>query len=94
VVVHRIDLGIVWPVQLALELQVVGRVGEDQVDALRLQRPHHLDAVSRQHNIARHLHDFSGFLDGRHRAASRSGRNASQDESKPIRRQTLNESST
>jgi hypothetical protein len=37
VIIHRIDLGIVGPVQLAAQLQVVGRVGEDQVDRARGQ---------------------------------------------------------
>ena len=34
-IVDRIDLGIVRPAQLAFELQIVGRIGEDQIDRSR-----------------------------------------------------------
>jgi hypothetical protein len=40
-------------VQIALELQVVGRIGEDQVDRRLGQRAHHLDAIARKIGIQR-----------------------------------------
>ena len=53
VVVHGIDHGIVGAVQLALELQVVGRICEDQVDRPRRQAVHHLDAVAAKDLVQR-----------------------------------------
>ena len=46
VVVDRVDLGIVRAQQVAAELQIVRRVGEDQVDALLRQLGHLGDAVA------------------------------------------------
>ena len=45
-VVHGIDLGLVGAVQVALKLQVVGRVREDEVGAAFGQRVHAFDAVA------------------------------------------------
>ena len=46
VIVHRIDLGVVGPMQLALKLQVVGGIGKDQVNAARRQAVHDLYTVT------------------------------------------------
>ena len=48
VVVDRVDAGVVGPEELLLELQVVGRVGEDQVDRFFRQARQHLAAVAGQ----------------------------------------------
>ncbi len=37
VVIDRIDAGIVGTLEIAAQLQIIGRVGEDQIDALRRQ---------------------------------------------------------
>ena len=52
-VIDRIDLGIVGTVQIALQLQVVGRVGKDQVHAALGQAVHDLDAVAAQNLVQR-----------------------------------------
>jgi hypothetical protein len=46
VVVNRVDLGIVRTQQVAAQLKIVGRVGENQVDRLLGQGVHRLDAVA------------------------------------------------
>ena len=48
VVVDRVDARIVGTLEVALQLQVIGRIGEDQVDALRRQLRHLGDAVADQ----------------------------------------------
>ena len=40
VIVHGIDLGLVGTAQFAVELHIVGRVGEDQIGAAFGQRVH------------------------------------------------------
>ena len=45
-IVHRIDLGLVGTAQIAAQLQIVGRVGEDQIGAAFRQRVHARDAVA------------------------------------------------
>ncbi len=45
-VVDGVDLGIVGPQELAAELQVVGRVGEDQIDAFVGQAGQRLEAIA------------------------------------------------
>ena len=37
--------------QVALQLQIVGRIGEDKVDAALGQAPHHLDAFAGMDNV-------------------------------------------
>ena len=43
-----IDVATVRPVEIAAELEVVGRIGEDHVDAGVRQAAHRLDAVACQ----------------------------------------------
>ncbi len=56
-IVDRIDLGIVGPQQLSAELQIVGRVGEDQVDALLGQARQRLQAIALDDPIRFEGHD-------------------------------------
>ena len=51
VIVDRIDLGLVGTAQFAAQLQIVGRVGEDQIGAAFGQRVHALDAIAFDHLI-------------------------------------------
>ncbi|MPL60869.1 hypothetical protein SDC9_06431 [bioreactor metagenome] len=63
-VVDGVDLGIVGPVQLATQLQVIGRIGEDEVDACLGQAVHHLDAVACKNLVERQqrlLRPHGGF---------------------------------
>ena len=48
VVGDTVDLGIVRTLQIALQLQVIGRIGEDEIDALRRQRRHLRDAIAHE----------------------------------------------
>ena len=52
-VVHRIDPGLVRTGQFPAELQVVGRIGKDEIDGPVGQGPHHLDAITDQ-DLAAH----------------------------------------
>ncbi len=45
---HSIDMAAVGPVEIASELQIVGRICKDQIDAGIGQRPHRSDAVAGQ----------------------------------------------
>ena len=47
-----VDPAVVGPVQVAAQLQVVGRVGEDEIDAPGGQLRHRLEAVALDHRIA------------------------------------------
>ena len=49
----RVDPRVVGAVQLAPELEVVGRVGEDQVDALGRKLGHALEAVAGEDDVER-----------------------------------------
>ena len=51
VVVDRIDLRLVGTVQVAVELQIVGRVGEDQVDGFFRQPVQRRDAIALQDRV-------------------------------------------
>jgi len=51
VVVDRVDLRIVRPQQIAAQLQIIGRIGEDHVDAGVGQGSQHLDAVAPHHDV-------------------------------------------
>jgi hypothetical protein len=46
VVVHSVDPGIVGTLQIALQLQIIRRIGEDEIDAFRRQRRHLRDAIA------------------------------------------------
>ena len=95
VIIHRIDLGIVRPMQVAAQLQVIGRVGKNQVDAAFGQRIHDLDAIARQNPVQRKRSRRRGaaFLGLRHLCLSGmpalAGLICGQDESQAIRRQFL-----
>ena len=54
-IIHRIDHGGVGPAQLALQLKVVGRIGEDGVDRGGRQGPQRLDAVADQDLVQRQV---------------------------------------
>lgn len=51
VIVDGIDLGLVGPVQIAIELQIVGRIGKDHVDGLFGQPVERGDAIALQDRI-------------------------------------------
>ena len=53
VVVDRIDLALVGPGEALLELQVVGRIGKDQVDRARRQGVHLRHAVADEDGVER-----------------------------------------
>ena len=46
VVVDRVDLGIVGTLEVALELKIVRRIGEHEIDAIRRQLGHFGDAIA------------------------------------------------
>ena len=50
-VVDGVDLGLVGTAEFALQLKIVGRVGEDQIGAAFGQRVHALHAVALDHLI-------------------------------------------
>ena len=56
VVVDRVDHALIGARQRAFELQVVGRVGEDQIDASFGEFVHLLDAVADEDDVLRRLH--------------------------------------
>ena len=56
VIIDRVDLGIVGAVQIAAELEIIGRIGEDEIDAGIGKRFHHFDAFAFQNLINRGLH--------------------------------------
>ena len=53
IVVHPVDAAIVGAQELAIELQIVGRVGEDEVDAVPGRRVKLLDAVANDDLVER-----------------------------------------
>src|SRR3546814_5217753 len=55
IIVDGVDLAAVWTMQVAAELEVVGRIGEDHVDRRRRQRTHHRDAVALQAAVDRQV---------------------------------------
>jgi len=55
VVVDRVDLGVVGTQQVAAQLQIIGRVGEDHVHRLVRQALQHLDAVATQDDVGLQL---------------------------------------
>src|SRR5690606_1277651 len=50
-----IDVAAVGSIEIAAELEVVRRVGEDEIDRCAWQRAHRLDAVARQYPPERQL---------------------------------------
>jgi hypothetical protein len=76
--VDAVDPAVVGAEQLAAELQVIGRIGEDQVDRPRRQPRHYLDAVADQHLVLRRLskspHRSRLPLESRHSARAESRR--------------------
>ncbi len=56
-VVDAVDEAVIGPAQLAAELEVVRRVGEDAVDRRAGQHPHHADAVAAQDLVERQVVD-------------------------------------
>ena len=53
VIIDGIDARVVGPLEIALELEIVGRVGEDEIDRLGRQFRHLRDAVADQDATAR-----------------------------------------
>ena len=53
VVVDRIDLGIVGALEIARKLQIVRRIGEDQIDRAGRQLRHFRDAIADENSRAR-----------------------------------------
>ena len=65
VIGHRIDMTAVRAIEIAAELEVVGWIGEDEIDAGRRQRAHGLDAVAGQDTTQRKIgctHHFDRFF--------------------------------
>src|SRR5262249_8934043 len=61
VIVDGVDPRIVGTSELALELEVVGRIGEDEIDAAFRQSLHHLDAIALDDAIERRLKSRFGI---------------------------------
>ena len=57
VVVDRVDQALIGPRQRSFELQVVGRIGEDEVDGSRRQPVHLGDAVADENGVAASRND-------------------------------------
>ena len=53
VVVDRVDFALVGPGQAAFELKIIGRIGEDQIDAGLGQAAHGLDAIADEDPVER-----------------------------------------
>ncbi len=52
-IVHPVDHALVGPRQCAFELEIIGRIGEDEIDRGR-RKPHHFrDAVADEDRVAR-----------------------------------------
>ncbi len=47
-VVDGVDLALVGPRQIAGELEIVGRIGEDEIDGVRRDSPQLLEAIAHQ----------------------------------------------
>ena len=60
-VIDRIDQAVVGAMQVALQLQVIGRVGKDQIDRACWKGAHQLDAIACQYLVARKRHRFCRF---------------------------------
>ena len=77
-VVHRVDQALVGTRQRAFELQVIGRIGEDEINRGR-RKPHHFrNAVADEDRIARSEVSSPGALTiaaGRFASAAASTRN-------------------
>ena len=76
VIVDRVDLGVVGALEVALELQIVGRVGEDEIDRSCRKTRHFGDAIADNdaglrlrmcagrpngRPATRHTHDFASL---------------------------------
>ena len=59
IVVHRVDFALVGTGQAAFELKIIGRIGEDQVDAALGQAAHRLDAIADEDAIERRRQTLS-----------------------------------
>ena len=55
VVIDRIDHAVVGPQQVAAQLQIIGRVGKDHIDARIGQRTHRFDTVHFQNLVQRQI---------------------------------------
>ena len=53
IVIHRIDDTLVWTRQRAFELQIIGRIGEDEIDGLFGQGVDLFDAIAQQNLVER-----------------------------------------
>ena len=67
VLVHAIDNGVVRPQQIAIELQVVGRIGEDEIDAFRWNLCQFAEAIAPENTVGNQR--FRGTLRGGARTA-------------------------
>src|SRR6185369_2853578 len=70
IVVDGVDLGIVGTLQIALELEVVRRIGEHEIDAIRRELIHLGDALAHDNAVRlrsgrRLLETTAGRPDGR-----------------------------
>src|SRR5690606_6740069 len=73
------DVAAVGPVEIAAELEVVRRVGEDEIDRRARQRAHCLDAIARQYPPERQLDSL-----GRARARRRQCRDYAHCRASPL----------
>src|SRR5207237_10875033 len=55
VVIDRSDLALIGPVQVAIELEIIGWIGEDEIDRCGRNLAHLLEAVADQHGIVKRL---------------------------------------
>ncbi len=65
-IVNGIDLGIIGSVQIAAQLQVIGRIREDKIDGFGRKTVHHLDAIAIENRIQRERRRALDLGFGRH----------------------------
>ena len=92
-VIDRIHLAVVGAMQIALELEIVGRIGKDQINACLWQAVHHLDAIPGDNRVEGERRRALGLGHCRHLLPLSRRLCAlvvgDQDESNPNRRQIL-----
>jgi hypothetical protein len=64
IVINGVDTALIGTRQSVFELQIVGRIGENQVDAVCGKRTHHLNAIAAQNLVARRCSSGSERLAG------------------------------
>ncbi len=60
-IIDRIHLAIVRTMQITLELEIIGWIGKNEIDACLWQAVHHLDAITGNNRIERERRRALGF---------------------------------